>query len=275
MLKAPTLPGGPPSGVSRLPPSTENSRFPVIIDNIVPTIRAPQAFLILSGHPSGPSSYPDGGSSGSHLSPHFWATFSCTSSSSCCLLTCCWWTSSGSLPLVPPSPSMCSTSGCSPLFARRSGRWVQNQGSPEMRDGPFFWTMALTSVSSSQTFFLGAMTMRQRLKVYIKDVWNKCDITAITLFIIGLICRWQHICNFWFRWNWFLNLHLERFFFIFNSSVACKQFYIKWDFIEHFKEFILSPVTITPSLFRKSCFKFSHVTVCPHGGANTTIVYLF
>lgn len=44
-------------------------------------------------------------------------------------------------------------------------------------------------VCSLQTFFLGAMTWRQRLRVYIQDVWNKCDITAITLFIIGLICR--------------------------------------------------------------------------------------
>uniref|UniRef100_A0A3B4VMZ2 Transient receptor potential cation channel, subfamily M, member 4b, tandem duplicate 1 n=1 Tax=Seriola dumerili TaxID=41447 RepID=A0A3B4VMZ2_SERDU len=30
------------------------------------------------------------------------------------------------------------------------------------------------------------------LVVYIQDVWNKCDLTAITLFIIGLICRMFH-----------------------------------------------------------------------------------
>lgn len=34
------------------------------------------------------------------------------------------------------------------------------------------------------------MTLRQRLRVYIQDVWNKCDLTAIILFIIGLICRY-------------------------------------------------------------------------------------
>lgn len=35
------------------------------------------------------------------------------------------------------------------------------------------------------------MTWRQRVRVYIQDVWNKCDLTAITLFIIGLICRYD------------------------------------------------------------------------------------
>lgn len=41
----------------------------------------------------------------------------------------------------------------------------------------------------SKTFFVGTMTWRQRFRVYIQDVWNKCDLTAIILFIIGLICR--------------------------------------------------------------------------------------
>lgn len=49
------------------------------------------------------------------------------------------------------------------------------------RVNPFFFL--------SKTFFVGTMTWRQRFRVYIQDVWNKCDLTAIILFIIGLTCR--------------------------------------------------------------------------------------
>ncbi len=49
----------------------------------------------------------------------------------------------------------------------------------------------MIDVFFSKTFFLGTMTWRQRIRVYIQDVWNKCDLIAITLFIIGLICRWK------------------------------------------------------------------------------------
>lgn len=41
----------------------------------------------------------------------------------------------------------------------------------------------------SKTLFVGTMTWRQRFRVYIQDVWNKCDLIAIALFIIGLSCR--------------------------------------------------------------------------------------
>uniref|UniRef100_A0A8C7PLV7 TRPM SLOG domain-containing protein n=1 Tax=Oncorhynchus mykiss TaxID=8022 RepID=A0A8C7PLV7_ONCMY len=41
----------------------------------------------------------------------------------------------------------------------------------------------------SQTFLVGSMMWRQRMRKYIQDVWNKCDLTAIILFIIGLTCR--------------------------------------------------------------------------------------
>lgn len=41
----------------------------------------------------------------------------------------------------------------------------------------------------SKTFFVGMMTWPQSFRFYIQDVWNKCDLTAITLFIIGLACR--------------------------------------------------------------------------------------
>uniref|UniRef100_A0A673H0C4 Transient receptor potential cation channel subfamily M member 4-like n=1 Tax=Sinocyclocheilus rhinocerous TaxID=307959 RepID=A0A673H0C4_9TELE len=39
------------------------------------------------------------------------------------------------------------------------------------------------------TFFVGSTTVIQRMKLYIQDIWNKCDITALTLFILGLLCR--------------------------------------------------------------------------------------
>ena len=48
----------------------------------------------------------------------------------------------------------------------------------------------MTDVFFLKTFFLGTMNWRQRIRVYIQDVWNKCDLTAIILFIIGLICRY-------------------------------------------------------------------------------------
>lgn len=46
------------------------------------------------------------------------------------------------------------------------------------------------SWSPSQTFFVGSTTVIQRMKIYIQDIWNKCDITALALFILGLLCRW-------------------------------------------------------------------------------------
>uniref|UniRef100_A0A3B4XAH5 Transient receptor potential cation channel, subfamily M, member 4b, tandem duplicate 1 n=1 Tax=Seriola lalandi dorsalis TaxID=1841481 RepID=A0A3B4XAH5_SERLL len=53
----------------------------------------------------------------------------------------------------------------------------------------YFWVFTIVCEEIRETFFLGTMTWRQRFRVYIQDVWNKCDLTAITLFIIGLICR--------------------------------------------------------------------------------------
>ncbi|XP_061666415.1 transient receptor potential cation channel subfamily M member 4-like [Syngnathoides biaculeatus] len=53
----------------------------------------------------------------------------------------------------------------------------------------YFWVFTMVCEEIRETFFLGTMTLRQRLRVYIQDVWNKCDLTAIILFIIGLICR--------------------------------------------------------------------------------------
>lgn len=44
-----------------------------------------------------------------------------------------------------------------------------------------------------QIFFLGTMSWRQRSRVYIEDLWNKCDLIAIGLFITGVICRYTQI----------------------------------------------------------------------------------
>uniref|UniRef100_A0A665UN26 Transient receptor potential cation channel subfamily M member 4-like n=1 Tax=Echeneis naucrates TaxID=173247 RepID=A0A665UN26_ECHNA len=56
----------------------------------------------------------------------------------------------------------------------------------------YFWVFTIVCEEIRETFFLGTMTWRQRIRVYIQDVWNKCDLIAIILFIIGLICRMFH-----------------------------------------------------------------------------------
>nr|XP_004571459.2 transient receptor potential cation channel subfamily M member 4 isoform X1 [Maylandia zebra] len=59
----------------------------------------------------------------------------------------------------------------------------------------YFWVFTIVCEEIRQTIFLGTMTWRQRFRLYIKDVWNKCDLTAISLFIIGLICRMFHLSH--------------------------------------------------------------------------------
>ncbi|MBN3316044.1 TRPM4 protein, partial [Atractosteus spatula] len=63
-------------------------------------------------------------------------------------------------------------------------------------DGPspkelflYFWVFTLVCEEIRQTFFIGNLSVLKRMKVYIQDMWNKCDLTAIVLFIIGLCCR--------------------------------------------------------------------------------------
>ncbi|XP_030019179.1 transient receptor potential cation channel subfamily M member 4-like [Sphaeramia orbicularis] len=53
----------------------------------------------------------------------------------------------------------------------------------------YFWVFTIVCEEIRETFFQGTVTWRQRFRLYIQDVWNKCDLTAIILFIIGLICR--------------------------------------------------------------------------------------
>uniref|UniRef100_A0A4W5QU67 Transient receptor potential cation channel, subfamily M, member 4a n=1 Tax=Hucho hucho TaxID=62062 RepID=A0A4W5QU67_9TELE len=53
----------------------------------------------------------------------------------------------------------------------------------------YFWVFTLVCEEFRQTFFRGSTTLYQRMKLYIQDMWNKCDITAISLFALGMCCR--------------------------------------------------------------------------------------
>ncbi|XP_070703888.1 transient receptor potential cation channel subfamily M member 4a [Pempheris klunzingeri] len=67
---------------------------------------------------------------------------------------------------------------------------------PPPPDGPstlefvlYFWVFTLVCEEIRQTFFVGSTFVIQRMKNYIQDVWNKCDLTAIILFTLALCCR--------------------------------------------------------------------------------------
>ncbi|XP_034566625.1 transient receptor potential cation channel subfamily M member 4a [Notolabrus celidotus] len=67
---------------------------------------------------------------------------------------------------------------------------------PPPPDGPstleivlYFWVFTLVCEEIRQTFFVGSNFVLQRMKNYIQDIWNKCDLTAISLFILALCCR--------------------------------------------------------------------------------------
>uniref|UniRef100_A0A673VPM0 Transient receptor potential cation channel, subfamily M, member 4a n=1 Tax=Salmo trutta TaxID=8032 RepID=A0A673VPM0_SALTR len=53
----------------------------------------------------------------------------------------------------------------------------------------YFWVFTLVCEEFRQMFFRGSTTLYQRMKLYIQDMWNKCDITAISLFALGMCCR--------------------------------------------------------------------------------------
>ncbi|XP_017273955.1 transient receptor potential cation channel subfamily M member 4 isoform X2 [Kryptolebias marmoratus] len=53
----------------------------------------------------------------------------------------------------------------------------------------YFWVFTIVCEEIRETFISGTKTWRQRFRVYIQDVWNKFDLIAVTLFIIGLISR--------------------------------------------------------------------------------------
>ncbi|PWA29909.1 hypothetical protein CCH79_00018945 [Gambusia affinis] len=63
-------------------------------------------------------------------------------------------------------------------------------------DGPstlelvlYFWVFTLVCEEIRQTSLGGSSFLLQRMKTYIQDDWNKCDLTAILLFLLALICR--------------------------------------------------------------------------------------
>uniref|UniRef100_A0A3B3Z213 Ion transport domain-containing protein n=1 Tax=Poecilia mexicana TaxID=48701 RepID=A0A3B3Z213_9TELE len=63
-------------------------------------------------------------------------------------------------------------------------------------DGPsslefvlYFWVFTLVCEEIRQTSLGGSLFLLQRMKKYIQDHWNKCDLTAILLFLLALICR--------------------------------------------------------------------------------------
>ncbi|XP_048846872.1 transient receptor potential cation channel subfamily M member 4a [Brienomyrus brachyistius] len=57
----------------------------------------------------------------------------------------------------------------------------------------YFWVFTLVCEELRQTFVLGNTTILQSMRFYIQDVWNKCDLTAIAFFILGMCCRMFHV----------------------------------------------------------------------------------
>ncbi|XP_072523201.1 transient receptor potential cation channel subfamily M member 4-like isoform X2 [Salminus brasiliensis] len=61
----------------------------------------------------------------------------------------------------------------------------------------YFWVLTIVCEEIRATFFIGNITFRQRIRQYTQDLWHKCDLIAITLFLIGLCCR-MFESSFWF-----------------------------------------------------------------------------
>ncbi|KAB5555303.1 hypothetical protein PHYPO_G00032170 [Pangasianodon hypophthalmus] len=53
----------------------------------------------------------------------------------------------------------------------------------------YFWVFTIVCEEIRETFFVGSMTFKQRIRQYAQDMWHKCDLIAITLFLIGVCCR--------------------------------------------------------------------------------------
>ncbi|KAM3855915.1 transient receptor potential cation channel subfamily M member 5 [Vipera latastei] len=54
----------------------------------------------------------------------------------------------------------------------------------------YFWVFTLVLEEIRQSFFTdGGMNLIKKFKLYVEDNWNKCDMLAISLFIIGIACR--------------------------------------------------------------------------------------
>ncbi|XP_076852325.1 transient receptor potential cation channel subfamily M member 4-like isoform X2 [Brachyhypopomus gauderio] len=53
----------------------------------------------------------------------------------------------------------------------------------------YFWVFTLVCEEIRQSYAAETTSFSQSMKLYITDWWNKCDLTAIVLFCLGLICR--------------------------------------------------------------------------------------
>ncbi|KAG9264139.1 transient receptor potential cation channel subfamily M member 4 [Astyanax mexicanus] len=53
----------------------------------------------------------------------------------------------------------------------------------------YFWVFTLVCEEFRQSFFVGNTGLCQSMSLYIQDMWNKFDLTAIMLFCVGLVCR--------------------------------------------------------------------------------------
>ncbi|KAM9784085.1 transient receptor potential cation channel subfamily M member 4a isoform 1-T1 [Syngnathus typhle] len=53
----------------------------------------------------------------------------------------------------------------------------------------YFWVFTLVCEEIRQGFFMPTNFMLQRMRSYMEDIWNKCDLAGIVIFIIALCCR--------------------------------------------------------------------------------------
>ncbi|XP_041918120.1 transient receptor potential cation channel subfamily M member 5 isoform X2 [Alosa sapidissima] len=54
----------------------------------------------------------------------------------------------------------------------------------------YFWVFTLVLEELRQSFFTDEDTsILKKLKLYVEDNWNKCDMVAISLFVVGVSCR--------------------------------------------------------------------------------------
>ncbi|KAF4110874.1 transient receptor potential cation channel subfamily M member 5 isoform X1 [Onychostoma macrolepis] len=54
----------------------------------------------------------------------------------------------------------------------------------------YFWVFTLVLEEIRQSFFTDEdMSIFKKMKLYVEDNWNKCDMVAISLFVVGLSCR--------------------------------------------------------------------------------------
>ncbi|KAH0626691.1 hypothetical protein JD844_001798, partial [Phrynosoma platyrhinos] len=53
----------------------------------------------------------------------------------------------------------------------------------------YIWVFTLVCEEVRQGCFVGSHPMLQRVRLYFQDTWNQLDITALLLFMIGLVCR--------------------------------------------------------------------------------------